>query len=135
MLRAKNVEPKQAVLWIQMQRDTQVAPCVDSTNRTVDFWWRTRQVLAGALYVGEMVRGSEGTTGDRDAETDMQRVRRGGAMEDFGAARGRYMGHTIQVHLPTGQCHRSNGSGCPPLGARCTHLVGRGAQEEKGTGR
>ena len=35
MLRARKVAPKQAVLWMQMQRDAQVAACVDSKSRTV----------------------------------------------------------------------------------------------------
>ena len=32
----KNVEPKQAVLWVQMQREAQVAACVDSSSRIVE---------------------------------------------------------------------------------------------------
>ena len=36
ILTAKKVEPKQAVLCMQMQRDAQVAACVDSTSRTVE---------------------------------------------------------------------------------------------------
>ena len=35
VLTARKVEPKQAVLWMQMQQDAQVAACVDSTSRTV----------------------------------------------------------------------------------------------------
>ena len=60
ILTAKKVEPKQAVLWMQMQRDAQVAACVDSMSRTVEVWGPTRQVLAMALYVGETVRRSRG---------------------------------------------------------------------------
>ena len=44
VLTARKVEPKQAVLWMQMQRDAQVAACVDSTSRTVEVWGPTRQV-------------------------------------------------------------------------------------------
>ena len=33
VLTARQVEPKQAVLWMQMQRDAQLAACVDSTSR------------------------------------------------------------------------------------------------------
>ena len=53
MLTARRVEPNKAVLWMQMQRDAQVAVCVDSTSRTVEVWGPTRQVLAMALYVGK----------------------------------------------------------------------------------
>ena len=60
VLTARKVEPKQAVLWLQMQRDAQVAACVDSESRTVEIWGPTRQVLALALYVGETVRRSRG---------------------------------------------------------------------------
>ena len=36
MLTAKDVEPKQAMLWMQMEREAQVAACVESMSRTVD---------------------------------------------------------------------------------------------------
>ena len=36
ILTARKVEPKQAVLWMQMQHDAQVAACMDSTSRTVE---------------------------------------------------------------------------------------------------
>ena len=36
VLTTPKVEPKQAVLWMQMQGDAQVAACVDSTSRTVE---------------------------------------------------------------------------------------------------
>ena len=36
ILTARRVEPKQVLLWMQMQRDAQVAACVDSTSRTVE---------------------------------------------------------------------------------------------------
>ena len=52
VLTARKVEPKQAVLWMQMQRDAQVAACVESTSGTVEVWGPTGQVLALALYVG-----------------------------------------------------------------------------------
>ena len=52
VLTARRVEPKRVVLWMQMQRDAQVAACVDITSRTVEVWGPTRQVLALALYVG-----------------------------------------------------------------------------------
>ena len=38
VLTARKVEPKQAVLWMQMQLNAQVAACVDSTSRTVELW-------------------------------------------------------------------------------------------------
>ena len=70
VLTARKVEPKQAVLRIQMQRDAQVGACVDSTSRTVEVWGPTRQVLAMALYVGETVRGSRGMAGEWDPDTE-----------------------------------------------------------------
>ena len=60
VLAARNMEPKQAVLWMEMQQDAQVAAFVDSTSRTVVVWGPTRQVLAMALYVGETVCRSRG---------------------------------------------------------------------------
>ena len=36
VLKAKNLDPTQAVLWMQLQRDAQVAACLDSTSRTVE---------------------------------------------------------------------------------------------------
>ena len=36
ILTARKVKQNQAVLWMQMQRDAQVAACVDSTSRTVE---------------------------------------------------------------------------------------------------
>ena len=54
VLTARKVEPKQAVLWMQMQRDAQVVACVDSTSRTVGVWGPTRQVLGpGAVRWGD----------------------------------------------------------------------------------
>ena len=101
VLLAQKVEPKQAVLWMQMQRDAQVAACVDSTSRTVEVWGPTRQVLALALYVGETVRCSTGMAGEWDPDTEMHRVRKVMAMVDYdGAAMGRAKGHTIQVVSP-----------------------------------
>ena len=52
VLTARKVEPKQAVLWMQMPRDAHVAAGVHSTSRTLEVWGPTRQVLAMALYVG-----------------------------------------------------------------------------------
>ena len=46
VLRARKMEPEQAVLSMQMQRDAQVAACVDNTSRTVEVWGPGRQVLA-----------------------------------------------------------------------------------------
>ena len=100
MLTARKVEPKHAVLWMQMQQDAQVAVCVDSTSRTVEVSGLTRHVLAPALYVEEMVRSSRGTARDWDPNTKMHLVRKVLAMEDYGGARGSIKGHTIQVVTP-----------------------------------
>ena len=98
VLTARKVEPKQAVLWIQMQRHAQVAACVDSTSRTVEVWGPTRQVLAMALYVEETVRRSRGMAGELDPDTEMHRMCKVMAMVDYdGAAGRRATGHTIQV--------------------------------------
>ena len=35
VLTARKMKPKQAVLWMQMQRDAQVAACVDGTSEAV----------------------------------------------------------------------------------------------------
>ena len=90
VLTARKVEPKQAVLWMQMQRDAQVAACVDSTSRTVEVWGLTRQVLAVALalYVGKTVRRGRGTARDRDPYREMHRVRKVMAMVDYRGATG-----------------------------------------------
>ena len=53
VLTARKVEPQQAVLWMQIGRDAQVAACLDSTSRTVEVWGPARQILAMARYVGE----------------------------------------------------------------------------------
>ena len=100
VLRVQKVEPKQAVLWMQMQRDAQVAACVHSTSRRVEVWGPTRQVLALALYGGEKVRRSRETAGDWDCDKEMHQVRKVMAMVDYGGARGRTKGHTIQVVSP-----------------------------------
>ena len=101
ILTAKKVEPKQAVLWMQMQRDAQVATCVDSTSRTVEVWGPTRQVLAMALYVGETVRRSRGMAGEWDPDTEMHRMRKVMTMVDYDEAAGRSAkGHTIHVVSP-----------------------------------
>ena len=92
VLTARKVEAKQAVLWMQMQRDAQVAACVDSTSRTVEVWGPRRRVLALALYVGETVRRSRGTAGDWDPDIEMHRVRKVLAMVDYGGASGRTKG-------------------------------------------
>ena len=97
-LTARKVEPKQAVLWMQMQRHAQVAACVDSTSRTVKVSGPTRQVLAMALYVGETVRRSRGMAGEWDLDTKMHPVRKVMGLVDYdGAAIGRAKGHTVQV--------------------------------------
>ena len=101
ILTARKVEPKQAVLWMQMQRYAQVAACVDSTSRAVGMWGSTRQVLAMALYVGETVRRSRGMVREWDPDTEMHRMRKVMAMVDSdGAAGRRAKGHTIQVVSP-----------------------------------
>ena len=101
VLTARKVEPKQVMLWMQMQRDAQVAACVDSTSRTVEVWGPTRQVLALALYVGETVRRSRGMAGEWDLDTEMHRMQKVMAMVDSdGAAVRRAKGHTIPVVSP-----------------------------------
>ena len=101
VLAARKVEPKQAVLWMQMQRDAQVAACVDSTRGRVELWGPKRQVLPLALYVGETVRRSRGMAGEWDPDTEIHRVRNVIATVDYdGAAVGRAKGHTIQVLSP-----------------------------------
>ena len=100
VLTARKVKPKQAVLWMQMQRDAQGAACVDSTSRTVEVWGPTRQVLALALYVGETVRRSTGMAKGWDSDTEMHWVQKVMAMEDYGGAMGRTKGHTVQVVSP-----------------------------------
>ena len=72
VLTAKNVEPKEAVMWMQMQREARVAACVDSTSRTVEVWGPMRQVLALALYVGAAVQRSREAMGRRAARTRTQ---------------------------------------------------------------
>ena len=84
-----------------MQRDAQVAACVDSTSRTVEVWGPKRQVLAMALYVGETVRRSRGMAGEWDPDTEMHRMRKVMTMVDYDEAAGRRAkGHTIQVGSP-----------------------------------
>ena len=96
VLTARKVEPKQAVLWMPMQRDAQVAACVDSTSRTVEVWQPTRQVLAMALYVGKTVLRSRGMAGEWDPDTEIHLMRKVMAMVDYdGAAGRRAKGHTI----------------------------------------
>ena len=88
VLTAQKVKPKEAVLWMQMQREMQLAACLDSTSRTVEVWGPTRQVVALALYVGETVHRSRGRAGEWDPDTEMQRVRKVMAMVDYGGAWG-----------------------------------------------
>ena len=98
VLTAWKVEPMQAVPAMQMQRDAQVAACVDSRSRTVEVCGPTRQVLALALYVGETVRRSRGMAGEWDPDTEMHRVRKVIAMVDYEeAAMARAKGHTVEV--------------------------------------
>ena len=101
ILTAWKVEPKQAVLWMQMQRAAQVAACVDSRSRTVEVWGPTWQVLAIALYVGETVRRNRGMAGEWDPDTEMHRMRKVMTMVDYDEAAGRRAkGHAIQVVSP-----------------------------------
>ena len=98
ILTARKVEPKQAVLWMQMQQDAQVAACVDSRSRTVEVWGPTRHVLVMALYVGATVRRSRGMAGEWDPDSEMHRMRKVMAIVHYdGAAGRRAKGHTIQV--------------------------------------
>ena len=116
VLTARKVEPKQALLWMQMQRDAQVAACVDCTSRTVEVWGPTRQVLALVLYVGETVRRSRGMAGEWDPDTEMHRVRKVMAMVDYdGAAMGRAKGHTVQVLFPQASATGSADQGVTDL--------------------
>ena len=95
------VEPKQAVLWMRMQRDAQVAACVDSTSGTVEVWEPTGQVLAMVLYVGETVRRSRGMAGEWDPDIERHQMRKVMAMVGYDEAAGRRTkGHTIQVVSP-----------------------------------
>ena len=117
VLTARKVESRQAVLWMQMQRDAQVAACVDSTSRTVEVWGPTRQVLALALYVGETVRRSRGMAGEWDPDTEMHRMRKVMAMVDYdGAAVRRAKGHTIQVVSPHASATGAADQGVTDLG-------------------
>ena len=98
VLTARKVEPKQAVLWMQMQREAQVAAYVNSTSRPVQVWG---PMMALVLYVWEMVCRSRGMAGEWDPDTEMQRVQKVIAMVDYdGAAIRRAMGHTVQVVSP-----------------------------------
>ena len=86
---------------MQMQRDAQVAACVDSTSRTVEVLEPTRQVLAMALYVGELVHRSRGMAGKCDPDTEMHWARKVMAMVDYdGGAMGMAKGHAVQVVSP-----------------------------------
>ena len=125
VLTAQKLEPKQAVLWMQMQRDAQVAACVDSTSRTLEVWGPTRQVLALALYVGETVRRSRGMAGEWDPEREKHRVRKVMAMVDYHrAAMRRAKGHTVQVVFPQTIATGAADQGVTDL----AHMVGRGTR-------
>ena len=141
VLTARKVEPKQAVLWMEMQREAQVAACLDSTSRTVEVWGPTRQPLALALYVGETVRRSRGMAGDWAPDTEMHRVRKVIAMVDYGGAVGRSRGHTVQVVSPQGGATGAADQGVTdlvqngltwwvvePRGGRCAAVVYTAAQ-------
>ena len=105
----------QAVLWMQLQRDAQVVACVDSTSRTVEVWWPTRQVLALALYVGESVRSSRGMAADWDQDTEMHRVRNVMGMVDYGVAIRGTRGHTVQAVSPQASATGAAGQGVTDL--------------------
>ena len=75
VLMVRKLKQKHAVLWMQMQRDAQVAACVNSTSRTVEVWGPTRQVLALALYIGDTVRRSRGMAREWDPDKEMHRMR------------------------------------------------------------
>ena len=131
VLTARMVEPTQTVRWIQMQRDVQVAACVDSTSRPVEVWGPTRQVLALALYVGETVRRIRGMAGEWDPDTEMHRVRKVMAMVDYDGA-GKGIQSTSSV--PTGECHRSCGQKGHQRGTGRAHMVGGGTQRGRAQG-
>ena len=117
VLTARKVEPKQAVLWMQMQRDAQVAACLDSTSRTVEVWGPMKQVLALALYVLVTVRRSRGMAPEWDPDAEMHQMQKVMAMVDYdGAAVRRAKGHTIQVVSP-----QASGTGAADQGV--TDLV------------
>ena len=96
VLTARKVEPKQAVLWMQMQRDA----CVGPTSRTVEVWGPPWQVLAMVLYVWETVCRRREMAGEWDPDTEMHRVRWVMAMVDYDGAMGRTKGHTVKVVSP-----------------------------------
>ena len=100
VLTAREVEPKQALLWMLMQPEAQVATYVDSTSQTVEWWGPTRQELVLALCVRKTVRRSRGTAGDWDPNTKKHEVKKVMAMVDYGRAGRRTKGHTIQVESP-----------------------------------
>ena len=125
VLTARKVVPKQAVLWMQMQRDARVAACVDSTSRTVEVWGPTRQVLAVALYVGETVHRSRGMAGEWDPDTEMHRVRKVMAMVVYDRAMGRTKGHTVQVVSPQASATGAADQGGHRPGTGWAHMVGR----------
>ena len=121
---------------MQMERNAQVAACVDGTSRTVEVWRPTRQVLALALYVGETVRRRKGTARDWDPDTVMHRVRKVMAMVDYVGASGRTTGHTIQVVSPQASATGATDQGVTdlvqdglkwcilePRGDRCAAIV------------
>ena len=134
VLTARKVEPKQAVLWMQMQRDAQVAACVDSTSRAVEVWGPTRQVLALALYVGETVRRSRGMAGEWDPDTEMHQIRKVMAMIHYdGAAVRSTKEHTIQVVSPQASATGAADQGVTDLvqdGYTCWVVEPRGCRRQ-----
>ena len=128
VLTARKVEPKQAMLWMQMQRDAQVAACMESTSRTVEFWGPTRKVLALALYLAERVRRSRGMAGDWKTDTGMHRVSKVMAMVDYGGAMRRTKGHTVQVVFLQTSATGVAQQGLTKPGTGWTHIVGCGTQ-------
>ena len=67
------MEPKQAVLWMQMQRDAKVAACMDSTSRMVEVWGRRGRCWRWRWMSGKTVRGSREMAGDWDPDTEMHK--------------------------------------------------------------
>ena len=102
VLTARKVEPKLAVLWMQMQLMRRSRVVWTAQAERYKIWGPTRQMLALAMYVGETVRRSRKMAGDWDPDTELHRVRKVMAMVDYSGARGSTKGHTVHVLSPQG---------------------------------
>ena len=124
---AQKVEHKQAVLRMQMQRDAQVAACVDSTSRMVEMWGPTRQVLAMALLWGtgapKQRNGRRMGSGHRNVP-GLEGYGHGGLRWGHGEDQGTH----CTSGVPASEFHRSSGPGGHQPGTGWAHMVGRGTQ-------